>query len=105
MSNLFLGHSEEMGQSSSSRSVQSKTKVKIKGEASQVSSDTVDAQPVNASNCETADNQPTFAVNARVLKVFRTLFFNPEATSTPGSVPWQDFLYAMASTGFQIEKL
>jgi hypothetical protein len=37
--------------------------------------------------------------------VFRTLFFNPEATSTPGSVPWQDFLYVMASTGLQIEKL
>ncbi|KAH7230037.1 hypothetical protein BKA59DRAFT_488931 [Fusarium tricinctum] len=83
MSNLFLGQSEKMGQDPSSRSVQSKTKVKTKG----------------------VDNQPTFAVDARVLKVFRTLFFNPEVTSTPGSVPWHDFLYSMASTGFRIEKL
>ncbi|SPJ78235.1 uncharacterized protein FTOL_06624 [Fusarium torulosum] len=105
MSNLFLGQSEQMGQSSTSRSARSKNKVKTKGEASQTSNDTVEAQPVNASNPEKADNKPTFAVDARVLKVFRTIFFNPEVTSTPGSVPWHDFLYAMASTGFQIEKL
>ncbi|KAH7230238.1 hypothetical protein BKA59DRAFT_478182 [Fusarium tricinctum] len=105
MSNLFLGQSEKMGQDPSSRSVQSKTKVKTKGKASQVPSDAVDAQPANATNIESVDNQPTFAVDARVLKVFRTLFFNPEVTSTPGSVPWHDFLYSMASTGFRIEKL
>ncbi|KIL85366.1 hypothetical protein FAVG1_11322 [Fusarium avenaceum] len=105
MSNLFLGQSEETGQNSNSRSVQSKTKVKTKGEASQVSNETFDAQPDNASNPEATNDQPIFAVDARVLKVFRTLFFNPEVTSTPGSISWHDFLYAMASTGFQIEKL
>ncbi|SCV61297.1 uncharacterized protein FFFS_15866 [Fusarium fujikuroi] len=51
------------------------------------------------------DAQPIFSVDARALRVFRTLFFNPEVTSTPGSIPWGDFLHAMASTGFQIEKL
>ncbi|KAH6949253.1 hypothetical protein DER45DRAFT_650125 [Fusarium avenaceum] len=105
ISNLFLGQSEETGQNSSSRSVQSKTKVKTKGEASQVSNETFDAQPDNVPDSEAADNQPTFAVDARVLKVFRTLFFNPEVISTPGSISWHDFLYAMASTSFQIEKL
>lgn len=101
MSNLFLGQSEETGQNSSSRSVQFKTKVKTKGEASQVSNETVDAQPDNAPNSEATNDQPMFAVDARGLKVFRTLFFNPEVTSTPGSISWHDFLYAMASTGFQ----
>lgn len=37
--------------------------------------------------------------------MFRTLFFDPEVTSTPGLIPWNDFLYAMAATGFKIEKL
>ncbi|OAA59576.1 hypothetical protein SPI_05774 [Niveomyces insectorum RCEF 264] len=58
-----------------------------------------------AAAAEQADRQPTFAVDARALKVFRTLFFNPDTTSTPGEVPWNDFLHAMASTGFSAEKL
>ncbi|KAH8775311.1 hypothetical protein F5883DRAFT_627450 [Diaporthe sp. PMI_573] len=49
--------------------------------------------------------QPTIPVNARALKVFRTLFFNPSPTATPGEVPWSDFLYALTSTGFEAEKL
>lgn len=49
--------------------------------------------------------QPTISVNARALKVFRTLFFNPSPTATPGEVSWADFLYAMTSTGFAAEKL
>ncbi|KAM0487345.1 hypothetical protein ACHAP7_001857 [Fusarium lateritium] len=105
MSNLFLGESEQTGHGSRSRSARSKTKVKTKGEASQTSNNSVNAQPGITSDAEKGDNQPTFAVDSRVLKVFRTLFFNPEVTSTPGSIPWHDFLYAMASTGFQIEKL
>ncbi|KAK0644262.1 hypothetical protein B0T16DRAFT_417404 [Cercophora newfieldiana] len=55
---------------------------------------------------ETNHIQPTHApirVGARALKVFRTLFYNPEVTSSPGEVPWQDFL---TSTGlFAAEKL
>ncbi|KAM0228264.1 hypothetical protein ACHAP5_011997 [Fusarium lateritium] len=73
MSNLFLGESEQTGQSSSPRSARSRNKVKTKGEASQTSNNSVDAQPAVASNAEKGDNQPTFAVDARVLKVFRTL--------------------------------
>jgi hypothetical protein len=37
--------------------------------------------------------------------VFKTLFFTPSVTSTPGEVAWSDFLYAMVSMGFVPEKL
>ena len=52
-----------------------------------------------------ADEQPTFALDQRALKVFRTIFFTPSATAMPGEVPWLDFLHAMSSTGFVPEKL
>ncbi|XEV01755.1 hypothetical protein FSHL1_007042 [Fusarium sambucinum] len=79
LSNLFLGESEQPKIDKTTK----KTKTKTKGEPS----------------------KPTFEVDARALKVFRTLFFNPEVTSTPGEIPWNDFLHAMGSTGFQIGKL
>ena len=52
-----------------------------------------------------ADPQPTFAVDNRALKVFRTLFFMPSVSAMPGEVAWNDFVHAMASTGFVAEKL
>ncbi|KAL9109591.1 MAG: hypothetical protein Q9227_005771 [Pyrenula ochraceoflavens] len=51
------------------------------------------------------DVQPTFPVDARALKTFRTLFHTPSISATPGEVPWTDFLHAMVSTGFVPEKL
>lgn len=51
------------------------------------------------------DVQPTFVVDARAHKVFRTLFSNPETTSSPGEIKWTDFLHAMTSVGFMAEKL
>ncbi|RYP74945.1 hypothetical protein DL771_002729 [Monosporascus sp. 5C6A] len=45
-------------------------------------------------------------VDGRSLKVFRTLFFDPAVTSSPGEVSWNDFLHAMTNTGlFAAEKL
>ncbi|KAK0750512.1 hypothetical protein B0T18DRAFT_480122 [Schizothecium vesticola] len=70
--------------------------------------------PIEAATPETTPTElspeqptpPTVAVDAHALKVFRTLFFNPGATSSPGEVPWQDFVRAMTSTGqFTAEKL
>jgi len=52
-----------------------------------------------------AQNEPHFDLNARALRVFKTLFFTPSMTSTPGEVAWADFLYAMVSVGFIPEKL
>lgn len=50
-------------------------------------------------------DQPQFLLPRRAYKVFSTLFHIPNQTDTPGDVPWQDFLHAMAFTGFQFEKL
>ena len=49
--------------------------------------------------------EPLFALNARALKVFKTLFFTPSLTSIPGEVAWKDFLHAMVSVGFIPQKL
>ncbi|PWY93426.1 hypothetical protein BO94DRAFT_563841 [Aspergillus sclerotioniger CBS 115572] len=51
------------------------------------------------------DIQPTFTVDKRAYKVFTTLFYVPSRTSQPGEIPWTDFLHAMVSTGFRVEKL
>lgn len=51
------------------------------------------------------DTQPTFAVDSRALKVFRIVFFDPNANTTAGEVAWADFLHAMSSVGFGAQKL
>ncbi|OBS25860.1 hypothetical protein FPOA_06394 [Fusarium poae] len=81
----------------------SKEKTKTKGEPSKTQNS--DTPAVEVPEPEPVDKQPTFQVDARALKVFRTLFFNPEVTSSPGEIAWNDFLHAMGSTGFRIEKL
>jgi hypothetical protein len=102
LSNIFLEHPESRQEASASNA-QPKVKAKTKGVPSEVRDDNV-ATPEDVGSMS-HDTQPTFSVDARALKVFRTLFFNPEVTSTPGSVPWNDFLHAMVSTGFAAEKL
>ncbi|KAF4969543.1 hypothetical protein FSARC_3226 [Fusarium sarcochroum] len=82
-----------------------KTKTKTKGDLSTTLPNDNNTALSQTTEPEVADAQPTFYVDARALEVFRTMFFNPEVTSTPGSIPWNDFLHAMVSTGFQIEKL
>lgn len=39
------------------------------------------------------------------LKVMKTLFYDLASNANPGEVSWTDFLRAMISTGFQLEKL
>jgi hypothetical protein len=51
------------------------------------------------------DVQPVFKVDRRSYKVFSTLFFQPSQSSQPGEMQWNDFLHAMASTAFAVEKL
>ncbi len=83
---------------------QPKAKTKTRGTAvetldQQLAADTSQLTPQQ-------DQQPTFAVDARALKVFRMLFFQPAVTSTPGEVAWNDFLHAMrVGMGFRSEKL
>lgn len=79
-----------------------KNKVKTRGKARSVKCQT-EAEILTQPN--PVDPQPSLAVDARALKVFRTVFFNPSTTSTPGEVPWNDFLHAMTSVGFTVMKL
>ncbi|GES61295.1 hypothetical protein ATEIFO6365_0006075400 [Aspergillus terreus] len=61
------------------------------------------AQPKAKAN--PIDPEPSFPVDTRALEVFRTIFFNPAVTSTPGEIPWNDFLHAMTSVGNTVMKL
>lgn len=63
------------------------------------------ANPTVEPGATPTDPQPTFAVDNRALKVFRTLFFTPSITTMPGEVAWTNFVHAMASAGFAAEKL
>lgn len=101
LSHVWLGNQDTGSQGSSISKTQPKTKIKTKGTSS--TSPAPASTPENVP--ESSDPQPTFPVDSRALKVFRTMFFNPDVTSTPGSVPWKDFLHAMVSIGFRAEKL
>jgi hypothetical protein len=48
---------------------------------------------------------PSFAVNKRDYKVFQALFHSHYAINRSGEIAWQAFLHAMATFGFQFEKL
>ncbi|KAJ4300156.1 hypothetical protein N0V88_002825 [Collariella sp. IMI 366227] len=99
----------ELGASPPSESTitqQPKPKIKTHGAANPTETATTPHQQLADSVTNlTLDHQPTLPVDARALKVFRTLFFQPAITSTPGEVSWNDFLHAMTSTGFRVEKL
>lgn len=79
---------------------QPKTKVKSRGEPTK-SANIVEPEL----NAKIDDAQPLFKVDKRAFKVFSTLFFQPSQSSQPGEIPWNDFLHAMASTAFAVEKL
>jgi len=46
----------------------------------------------------------TIAIGHRALKIFSILFNNPNDHELPGEVSWNDFLHALSSAGFSIEK-
>ena len=67
--------------------------------------------PLDAENPPTAalaEPQPppvqTIQVSKRALKVFSVLFHNPDSDSQPGEIPWTEFLHALSSAGFAVEK-
>ncbi|KAF4972300.1 hypothetical protein FSARC_1079 [Fusarium sarcochroum] len=97
------GNRAELEAASHASPPPAKAKVKTRGTASK----TPKADDVTEAIAETTldDVQPTFRVDQRALKVFRVLFYNPEVTSTPGEVPWNDFLHALATIGFTAQKL
>lgn len=77
-----------------------KTKTKIRGVAVPQEEPALNQQDVSAMRLT-----PTFSVDKRVLKVFRSLFHCPNSHDQPGEVAWTDFLHAMVSTDFTAEKL
>ncbi|KAK4507077.1 hypothetical protein PRZ48_000811 [Zasmidium cellare] len=80
-----------------------RTKAKTRGTPHVLEEEATSAAQLAPSDQQ--DEHPSFALDARALKVFKTIFFNPAVSSTPGDVPWLDFVYAMTATGFQAEKL
>jgi hypothetical protein len=82
-------------------SPQPKLKPKTRG-STQGNTDAIEeTPPIQAVD----DEQPVFRLKTRTFKVFKTLFFNPNHSDLPGEIPWADFLFAMAATGFTPEKL
>lgn len=80
-----------------------KNKTKTRGTSELPTAD-ADALPQRMESMK-IDQQPRFQVDKRAHKVFKTIFFIPSTSSQPGEVAWGDFLHAMASAGFEIEKL
>lgn len=104
MSELYFGlSSPEKGKPKASAILPlPKTKVKTRGTPHPTTEQADGDQGLERTE---PDVQPTLHVDARTLKVFRTLFFVPSVSAAPGEVPWTDFLHAMTSTGFLAEKL
>jgi hypothetical protein len=79
-----------------------KTKKRVKCHMAVLSSD----NGCNEQKPEYVDyKQPIFHVDKRAHKVFRILFHSPSSRDHSGDIPWQDFLYALVSVGFAVEKL
>lgn len=104
LSTIYIGDSPPADDTLKS-DVAPKSKVKTKGQAGQTDTATVEP-PVPAQDEHDAPNVVTVQVDSRSLKAFRTLFFNPAVTSSPGELSWAEFLHAMTSSGlFGAEKL
>ncbi|KAH8198824.1 hypothetical protein TruAng_006992 [Truncatella angustata] len=81
------------------------TKAKVKSHGASSAMSAASAEEAVLSTMSLGDSQPTFAVDAQALKVFRIIFFDPAANTTAGEVVWKDFLHAMDSTGLSAQKL
>ncbi|KAK1246176.1 hypothetical protein MKX07_005245 [Trichoderma sp. CBMAI-0711] len=99
---LWNGRAEVQTKRSSAQTTPAKAKVKTRGTADRQSESSCSAEPTHQ---EVETPRPCIKVDSRAFKVFRTLFFNSDITSTPGEVPWNDFVHALTSVGFTAQKL
>jgi hypothetical protein len=76
-----------------------KIKVKTRGPATELPIQDVDLSTV------APQSYPIITVSKRAHKVFSSIFYNPMHESPPGEIPWVDFLHALSSAGFAVEKL
>ena len=79
--------------------VKVKVKIKTRGPVTQPPDDTT---PRDTSGAPSP--RPTIAVTKRAHKVFSSIFYSPTEDGRPGEIPWIEFLHALASAGFAIEK-
>lgn len=79
-----------------------KTKIKTRGTAGPQAPALIQVQETEE---EVQKQVHTIHVDRRALNVFSTLFHTRSSTSNPGEVPWTEFLHAMRSAGFGMEKL
>ncbi|KAF9762069.1 hypothetical protein IL306_003567 [Fusarium sp. DS 682] len=106
LSPFFVGLSggrEESGTTDRLPGKPAKTKFKTRGVAIKATETDEAAEAMAETTLEEA--KPIFKVDRRALKTFRSLFHNPDNTSMPGEVAWNDFLHALISVGFAAEKL
>jgi hypothetical protein len=92
--------------------VLAKAKVKTRGgvnavefESDRHESEDAEGGSQDEGNIGASAHHPTFKLNARALKIFKTVFFTPCINATPGEVAWTDFRYAMKSIGFAPEAI
>ncbi|GJJ74588.1 hypothetical protein EMPS_06946 [Entomortierella parvispora] len=84
---------------------QQKEKVKTRGTAASAETSLAPETTEETDDSAPVDQEPTFKLDSRALKVFSTLFHQPSMTSLPGEIPWIDFLYAMRKMGFTETKM
>lgn len=100
MSTLYIVPSNNKAENVESEMPKVKTKTRGKTDTSLSSSSDKASEDAGSS-----DPHPIFLVDARTLKVIRTIFHDPSAAAPQGELPWQDFLHALTSVGFAAEKL
>ncbi|KAF5724485.1 hypothetical protein FMUND_782 [Fusarium mundagurra] len=107
LSTFFFGLSSDDGDTKASDRLSVKpAKAKLKTRGTTIQSTDTDEAPAEAmAEVTLEDPKPVFKVDRRALKTFRILFYDPDVTSTPGEVPWNDFLHALTSVGLAAEKL
>ena len=85
---------------STSEATPAKAKVKTRGQATESAEAAIEAE---------APNPPTtpltISVHKRAYKTFTTFFHTSDKDELPGEISWLDFLQAMSSAGFAVEKL
>lgn len=57
------------------------------------------------STATTPPEKSSFIVDKRAKKTFSAIFYTPSLNDTPGDTTWTDFVHAMLSVGFVVEKL
>ncbi|KAF2653027.1 hypothetical protein K491DRAFT_24362 [Lophiostoma macrostomum CBS 122681] len=90
-------------------SLSAKLKPKTRGPATPLpaipTSPTTIHESISDANQSPPPPPPIIEVDKRAHRVFKALFRSPSTPGRPGEIPWTEFLHAMASTGFSIEKL